>query len=316
MREVGKAVGISLLAPSDSFFSYFNSPYTGHKNGAAIDIYPQPQEWGCIVPSPISGIISRIRKVKMGKAKEFPTEPYDFGIGINAEDGDDYLVRVMHARPEVREGDIVEVGDPIGHTIRSRYFNYWTGPHYHVEVLKKQDFHRSTQSVPLEVNAERLVAFIKDASSELECNVHSVTPDHVMVSSPHSPFGKSRDLYGHLAMTQNGAPIGLLDAGLPHYAHGGIIANSNVSESNTVHGWRTILGEISSDIGGRSSFEGLNTLNISLDGVPVRGVSCFIYTENHLVQGVPPIQIVPNHYKEFSGRISEGDTVLFSISNR
>ena len=240
MRVVGKAAGISLLAPSDAYFSYFNSPYTGHKQGAAIDIYPQPQKWGCILPSPISGIVSRIRKVKMGKAKEFPTESYDFGIGIDAEDSDDYLVRVMHARPEVREGDTVEAGEPIGRTIRSRYFNYWTGPHYHVEVLKKHDFHRSTQSVPLTVNAERLVAIIKESSSELECLVHSVTPDQVVVSSPHSPFGKSGDLYGHLAMTQNGPPIGLLDAGLPHYAHGGIIADSDVYESNIVHGWQTV----------------------------------------------------------------------------
>lgn len=72
MREVGKAAGISLLAASDAYFSYFNSPYTGHKQGTAIDIYPQPQKWNCFVPSPVSGQISKIKKVKMGKMKEVP----------------------------------------------------------------------------------------------------------------------------------------------------------------------------------------------------------------------------------------------------
>jgi hypothetical protein len=316
MREVGKAAGISLLAPTNAYFSYFNSPYTGHKQGAAIDIYPQPQEWGCFVSSPVSGIISRIRKVRMGKAKEFPTEPYDFGIGITTEDSDSYLVRVMHAQPIVREGDKVEAGEHIGRTIRSRYFNYWTGPHYHVEILNSHDFHRSTQSVPLTVNDERFTSVIKDSSNELECLVHSVTTDHVVVSAPHSSFGNSGDLYGHLALNQDGNSIGILDVGLPHYTHGGILANSDIGESNFVQGWQTILGEISGNIGGRTTFRSLNNLTMKLDGVTVRGVSCFIYAEAHLVRGVPPIQIIPHRYNEFPGLISEGDIVLFSISIR
>ncbi|MHA2352262.1 MAG: hypothetical protein ACXABX_03995, partial [Candidatus Thorarchaeota archaeon] len=132
MRIVGSAAGINIHAPEDAYFSFFNSPYIGHDIGSAIDIYPRHQEWGGDVVSPVSGKIVKTRKMRMGQPKQFPTHEFDYGIGILPEESDTDIVRIMHCEPDVSEGENVVLGDPIGRAIRSRYFNYWTGPHYHV----------------------------------------------------------------------------------------------------------------------------------------------------------------------------------------
>ena len=55
MHVIGETKGIKLYSPEDAYFSYFNSPYTGHSQAAAIDIYPYHQQWGGPVTSPVSG---------------------------------------------------------------------------------------------------------------------------------------------------------------------------------------------------------------------------------------------------------------------
>ena len=79
MYVIGEAKGIKIHSPEDAYFSYFNSPYTGHAHAAAIDIYPYHQEWGGPVASPVSGKIVRLQKFRMGRKKEFPTEDFDYG---------------------------------------------------------------------------------------------------------------------------------------------------------------------------------------------------------------------------------------------
>ena len=66
MRRVGSAAGIDLFAPVDAYFSYFNSPYVGHKQGTSIDIYPSHEEWGGPAYSPIAGQVIRVKKMRMG----------------------------------------------------------------------------------------------------------------------------------------------------------------------------------------------------------------------------------------------------------
>ena len=55
MRSLGVAAGVVLWAPSDAYFSYYNSPYIGHENGAAVDIYPAHASWDGPGFSPVDG---------------------------------------------------------------------------------------------------------------------------------------------------------------------------------------------------------------------------------------------------------------------
>ncbi|MCK5390462.1 MAG: hypothetical protein KAJ36_08220, partial [Candidatus Thorarchaeota archaeon] len=180
MHVIGKAKGIRIHSPEDAYFSYFNSPYTGHAHAAAIDIYPFHQEWGGPVASPVSGKIVRIKKTKMGRKKIFPTETFDYIMAIQPEEADASILRMMHCKPSLKEGEIVDLGDTIGSTIRSRYFNYWTGPHYHVEIMHLDYFSRSTQSYPLELPFSFDSITARESSTEVEFLVETVTEDHII----------------------------------------------------------------------------------------------------------------------------------------
>ena len=121
MRVVGSAKGINIHAPDDAYFSYFNSPYIGHSIGSVVDIYPNHQEWCGVIESPVSGKVVKIKKIQMGQPRNFPTEDYDYAVGILPEGSDDYIIRLLHCEPVVVEDEQVSLGDPIGKTIRSRY---------------------------------------------------------------------------------------------------------------------------------------------------------------------------------------------------
>ncbi|MFX1606507.1 MAG: hypothetical protein ACFFDD_11450, partial [Promethearchaeota archaeon] len=180
MRVVGSALGINIHAPEDAYFSYFNSPYIGHNIGSAVDIYPRHQKWGGDVVAPVSGEIVKTEKMRMGRPKQFPTNEFDYVIGILPEESDTDLLRVMHCEPTLNEGETVELGDRIGKAIRSRYFNYWTGPHYHVEILPEESFRRSSKSYPLELDYQFVADGSTGASGKLELLVSSVTDDNIV----------------------------------------------------------------------------------------------------------------------------------------
>ena len=219
MRLVGSAAGIDLFAPADAYFSYFNSPYIGHKQGTSIDIYPSHEEWGGPAYSPIAGQIIRVKKMRMGKERSFPSDEVDFGIAI-APEGSTDIVRILHCIPEVDEGMTVEAGQRLGSLIRSRYFNYWTGPHYHTEIMNARDFSRSTKSYPLNVELASVQQVKQESISELECLITKVTDDVIMAVTNDSPIAISENLVGHAAYCGIDRRYGILDAGVPHYSHG------------------------------------------------------------------------------------------------
>jgi len=313
MHVIGEAKGIKLHSQEDAYFSYFNSPYTSHSQAAAIDIYPHHQNWGDSVASPVSGKIIRIQKTKMGRKKEFPTEDYDYGIAIQPEVTDAAVVRVMHCKPSLKEGATVNIGDTLGSTIRSRYFNYWTGPHYHVEIMHLDFISRSSRSYPLELPFKFDSKPTGDVLSDLEFIVESVSDDNIV--------GYARDLahlsIGHFsglsAIDIESRVVGILDGGLSHYNHGGVIGHTNAITGSFV-GLRNLpTGMIRRSFKGASFFQRGPKISSFLNGNELRGLSCFIYPKQFKKQGVPRLVLVPKSYREFSGKISEGELCQLKI---
>jgi len=317
VEPICSAKGVTLYAESDSFISFLNSPYVGHRNRTAVDIYPALQEWNSSIHSPIHGKVIFSKKMKMGAKRKFPSEEFDHAIGIQSDEESNTIVRVLHCKPVIEIGQQIETGDLLGTAIRSRYFNYWTGPHAHVDVLEKQHFQRSTQSFPLDVVGNVVSSRNSLTTESLTCQVVRVAEDYVIGVSKDTSIASDGRLFGHSAHTMKNNLLGIIDAGLPHYKLGGIYANNTLDIGERITGWKTNIGKITLQNTGISLFSMNNQLGVFLDETPVKGISCFLYSKCQLIKGQIPIHIIPQQYGSLPRKLQEGDsfTLTFSESN-
>ncbi len=311
MRVLGEARGILLYAPEDAYLSFYNSPYVGHKTSKAVDIYPRHGEWNGSSYSPIDGTVSKIQLIKMGRGRGFPSADFDYGIGITPDGYDDIIVRILHTKPDVIEGDRVERGDCIGNILRSRYFNYWTGPHYHVEILPASDFSRSTQSFPMMPNISPLTETKSDEeqSSEYEIELSTIHEDYLIGFSQSIPYGMTNQMMGHLGFLDSSSSYGILDTGIPHYKIGGL-HSVEVNFENVIF-CDVIIG---SSLNDGTLFSISKTISPHLDSNQLKGISFFLYPKCLANKGRPPIILIPNEQGQLVGSYQEGDVAILNMT--
>jgi hypothetical protein len=314
MKRIGQASGIPISVPSDAYLSFFNSPYTGHRNHSAVDIYPAHQEWGGEGYAPVDGEVIQIKQIKMGRRKSFETSELDYAIGIRPYDESSKIVRMLHCRPTVKVGDDVSTGDSIGSLIRSRYFNFWTGPHYHVEIMHLKDFRRSTQSLPLVYSKELQGAVTfhgKISPFEADLTINYVSDDFVLIHSNNLLTGSLGGYWGHVGVTSEGER-GLLDAGIPHYSYGGMHGVACRPGLAVSVGGVEIGASIVSQ-GSAFFFRQNHIARFSLNHIHVRGVSTYLYSKKQLVRGKPLLKVIPAEYASFTTEFTEGEVVTLSV---
>lgn len=315
MRVVGTSSGIEILAPDDAYFSYFNSPYIGHTRGTAVDIYPSDQEWGGPVLSPVTGKVARIRKIRMGATKAFPTANHDFGIAIQPDGMDTEIIRIMHCEPAIQVGDRVDIEDALGTLLRSRFFNYWTGPHYHVEIMSLDSFHRSSQSQVLKMNLNTTPEKSGTPLSSVEVLLTDVNEDRAVGYPQKSIHAKIGNLYGLSIHGRNKSQIGIADAGISHYQHGGIIGKNGLRAGDDVFLGQIALGKIDETQNGVSSFKIEHKLTATLDGIGLRGLSCFLYPPNYVKHDRPPLVLIPEKYEGFIDILEQDSVSLLAVES-
>jgi hypothetical protein len=305
MRQVGIAGGIELFAPSDAYFSYSNSPYIGHRQGTSIDIYPSHEEWRGPAFAPITGEIVQIKRFRMGREREFFTEDYDYAIGLRAEENSEVIVRLLHCEPTTEVGESIQRGEVLGELIRSRYFNYWTGPHYHVEAMDAKNFKRPSTSYQLDIPRHKWKLFERRPTSEIRMQIVDSSNDAVMAVSEELPICSAGDLYGHSVIMDDDS-FGVIDAGVPHYKKG-IIHSHSETESMTAKLWETSIGNMESARGHIQDITVFDSLRVYLDGNRVRGISFYVMTEAQLQYGLIPVKIIPQDYGALRNKYSSGD---------
>ncbi|MHA2380257.1 MAG: hypothetical protein ACXADS_13370 [Candidatus Thorarchaeota archaeon] len=313
MRCVGVASGIELLAPEDSYFSYFNSPYIGHKRGSSVDIYPSHRAWGGPACSPIDGKIVRVKQIAMGEGKVFSSEDRDYGIAMRPDGDSEYIVRILHCHPGVSVGQSVDRGDEIGNILRSRFFCFWTGPHYHIEVMRERDFGRSSQSSPIVVNHPAASVVERGSPAELECEVVESSSDILIGVSRRYSYVKSGDLCGHLTRVGDKYTAGILDAGVPHYSHGGVVAGVPAEVGTKVAAWGKQIGLVTSSHHSVVQFRITENFCPMVDGDPIRGISNHIYPKKQSLKGVPPVYLIPKKIGQFNDVYNKGDVFILSL---
>lgn len=319
MRKLAEAERIELYAPETAYFSFCNSPYVGHRRATAVDIYPNHSTWLDPCYSPCAGKVTEIRRLKMGKPKEFPTNDYDYALGLQPYGFEDLRVRILHCDSILEVGDQVEPGDKLGRLVRSRYFNYWTGPHYHVETMSEESFGRSTKSFPLAINLPDIKYQMTEVDNTMQCEVVEVTSDSVVCISGDYPEVQAGDLCGHLAYTESMQALGILDGGIPHYKQGCIVGShlgENVKETGTpVMAWNTTIGKIRTPSGGRLPYQTNESIDVTLEGIALRGLSCYVFTDAQRIKGCLPLICIPEKYDSLSGHFRQGDIVEMEIQD-
>ncbi|WP_336360674.1 hypothetical protein [Haladaptatus sp. ZSTT2] len=187
-------------------FSLYNSPYTAHDHGCAIDLYPETND----APSPVAGEVLDTRAVRA------PPKPYapehDYLILV---DTGEYVARLLHVEPAVEAGDVVEVGDSLGEMVRAGFFAPWVSNHIHLGFRPHEANHyRAAGSVALDLDCE-----VRPLAWDGTGTVVETGETWVRLDEPAHPAP------GEWFAGIEGAPGVVLDGGLPHYDGGGALGN-------------------------------------------------------------------------------------------
>ena len=207
-------------------FSLYNSPYPAHDRGCAIDLYSADAEGR----SPVAGEIVETRTVRA------PPQPYaadeEFlvvvdvdvdrtGLRVDARTGEGLVARILHVRPRVTPGDVVDVGDPLGRLIRSGFFAPWVGNHVHLGFRRADQNHlRAGGSLPLGVAVEVEPVEWSGVGTVVEAG-----ETYALLDAPAHPA--PGEYFAGIGGTLGGDGTGggtdaVLDGGFTHYAGGGL----------------------------------------------------------------------------------------------
>ncbi|MCX6649245.1 MAG: hypothetical protein NTV61_07640 [Candidatus Bathyarchaeota archaeon] len=139
---------MTLHCPEDGRYSFYNSPYPAHHLMTGIDIYPDTTH-SIVAPSPISGEILQIRRVKAPRGHDFEAPEHDTVTIIRSTQAPERVVKLLHVDTHAEVGETIHVGQTIGTMIRSGYFGYQTPLHAHVEVRPPDDPLRVRGAYPM-----------------------------------------------------------------------------------------------------------------------------------------------------------------------
>ncbi|MBS7625538.1 peptidoglycan DD-metalloendopeptidase family protein [Candidatus Bathyarchaeota archaeon] len=208
MMSIAKCMKIVVYAEEDGFVSFSNSPYYAHKHLAAVDIYPKR---GCKTAySPVDGEVLEARKLRGID---------DYLIIIGDQDMD-VCIKILHAKPSVEVGDCVKVGDVIGETISSPFFNFWTDHHIHVEIRPIDDRVRARGCYTLDPTP--IISRIRPDLEQPTTLTVTEKSDRYLILSPDSQVAPYTT---PLSLNIRGRTF-TLEGGLTHYGHGGLLGFS------------------------------------------------------------------------------------------
>lgn len=274
VMKIASSEGVGIHCQKEGKFSFFNSPYPAHGSYTGIDIYPK-QVFGGTVSSPVRGEVTKIRQVKCPKGKRFESSRSDYVILLRSLENSERVVKVLHVKPIVQVGDMVEPGEDFGVLLRSGFFDFWTDPHIHIEIRTPSDPIRARGGFKfercMEVDAQK-------PSRELTGIVVESKAEYSLISLHQKlKHGVPVSLEGE---------IGLLDGGVPHYGWFGVHLKTNPLVGTPVRLCGKEIGTVKSTYSNTCVAE-CDSPAFKLEGEPVR-LSFYIYPSS-----TPLVKIIP-----------------------
>lgn len=283
MNIIAKSKNIEIYAEKGWEFSFFASPYVAHREFKAVDIY-QGREFGETALSPVSGRVFKVMRFDSPSPTSRSLPEYL----ILVQDGD-YLVRIMHVEPLVREGEWIHVGDEFGRFIRNGYFFHWVDAGMHIEIRDLGGYLRSRGGYELTPTFKGEITVENRLPLELKGEVVDVNKRNITV-------GLNRD---NINTVKVGDEYTVMDAA-SSIGYGGVLGRFRVGEVVYFNGIG--IGKINKVGTYMSTFE-MENLRVFANGVEFRGISSMF--------GRPVIRLLPEEYGE--PVFNKGETVEIEI---
>ena len=273
-----------------SHFTIGTSPYYAHQHGLAIDIYQNLSLDNYEVISPVSGKVIKTKKLIAPKAKFKGGIDNDYIIIIQNFDDTELVYKILHVNPKVQVGDLLEIGDYIGTTIRNGYFAYWSSPHLHLEIRPQDDAIRARGgknfSLNIEKNKKLEKSICRNEFKEIPLEIHSIYPEFLLAKLPSKYYHSITPFYGIKGNTGNLNCI--LDGGIPHYKYGTILSQHelNINSLNSVYFGQHKIGSLQ-EVRGKFGFVKFNHVKFLLNNKEIRGISLFLANFPPLIKLIP-----------------------------
>ncbi len=295
--NIVKMDDIQVSIPKTSHFSIGTSPYYSHQHGLAIDVYHNLTLDNYNVVSPVAGKILKIKKLKAPKPKFLKGVDFDYLILISNFSNSDIVWKLMHVKPFIQLGDKIEIGDPIGKTIRNGYFAYWSSPHLHLELRPFNDAIRARGgknfSLTIENGDNKAETIEKLDTAQIPIEIHSIFPEMILAYFPEHFYHKMFPICGVKVRVNHLNCI--LDGGIPHYKIGTILFQQEhkPDKYHSVYLGSHNIGTLH-ELVGQFGFLKFESIQFFLNNKEIRGIS--LYLANFL----PLIKLIPYEQKQFS----------------
>jgi hypothetical protein len=243
---------VTLSAPALAPFprvARYNSPYTAHRDGRAIDLYPGTDQ----APSPVAGTVVRTERMRA------PSRPYaaehDYLIVV---DTGSELARLLHVEPAVEPGATVERGDPIGELVQSGYFAPWVDNHVHLGFREYgTDPVRASGSLPVALDVP-----VDGVTWDGTGTVREVGETYAVLDQPTHPAAGER----FVGIADDTCQV-VFDGGVPHYETGGV---HSLDGDRSQAARASLLG---TDLAVGSGTVEWADVRVLVDGQPITGLS-------------------------------------------
>ncbi|MHA2390506.1 MAG: M23 family metallopeptidase [Promethearchaeota archaeon] len=281
--------------PRTSHFTIGTSPYYAHQHGLAIDIYHSLSIRNYEILSPVSGKISKIKSLIAPKPKFTGGTNRDYLILIENTLNSEIVWKLMHVKPNVKVGDRIEIGDPLGNTIRNGYFAYWSSPHLHLEIRNSTDAIRARGGKNFSLAIESRENF--EESSEIgefkriPVEIQSICHEFILCRLPKLFYHKISPIYGFKVKTNQMDCI--LDGGIPHYKIGTIISSQELNSDYPIYLGTEKIGT-TNEVNKQFGFLKFEPVKFFLNDIEIRGISLY------LASFYPLIKIIPYSKNDFS----------------
>lgn len=288
-----------IYVPTNGFFSLSNSPYPMHGDGKSIDIYLGARTFDHVTAlSPVSGTVVLIKKVRTPK-RVFCEDNIDYILVIQDERKESFF-RILHVKPKIKVNDKISVGDELGELIRSGFFCPWTDPHMHVEIRNNLE-RIATPHGCLDLDLISKEKSIKPNNGhnvkpirKIEGIIHFIRDEYFLVNVNLQYIVQFGSFFGFSARVIN--QIGILDAGIPYYPHGGIIypTGRHVFNNSKVSIFDTNVGIVNKI---KKNYLVFKTLpfepRLKIDGktYPLHGISASIHFSSRCFK----LKVIPKH---------------------
>jgi len=294
MAPVASSKGVTISCPVDGMFSFYNSPYPAHRQSTGVDVYPDAG-FGGVAPSPVSGEVTFIRRVRSPKGRTFEASEYDVVTLLRSNESPDRVVKILHVDPTLSVGDEVRAGEELGRLLRSGYYGFATSPHVHVEVREPSDPLRAQGGHRI----ERLIDVGRvESLEELRGVVTLCSPEFSIVRLDTPSYGLPADV---------GGVSGVLDGGIPYYGWMGVHYDSGKLEGGAVE----LMGHPIATIGAihdRVCLADCNDFSVNIEGKLILGLSLRLSPRKSA-----EVKLVPRRLGGLT--LDEGSEVMVNIES-